>query len=398
MKHQIHRIILPLASIVLCICMLTGAVTAADTLITRSYLQTDMALSIFEAVNLRRHITDASENSELVPVLRDQRDDALAKISIDGASDVIADMLSDEIAETYTLPAVNRFRKVTVPYNKKFVAETGCVIRVIYGRVQAQNPGDVASVINISLGQEQRRSWEYVSGAYVIVSEKGPITYIPLYAEATLLVSGNYSIVDNTDYYQTKYTDLADALNTMGLFKGTELGYELDRIAKRDESLVMMLRLLGKETQISQLSDEAIYPFNDVSSWAKKYMSYAYVQGITNGIAADQFGSNLLISPEEYMTFLLRALGYTDSGLFPDFVFTDALGAAVEFGVITANEAEMLKGTVLERDKMVYISYYGLFARMKGSSTRLLDKLIEEGAITQSAAQKAVQGVTRVRP
>ncbi|MFD1909434.1 hypothetical protein ACFSQ7_43985 [Paenibacillus rhizoplanae] len=41
----------------------------------------------------------------------------------------------------------------------------------------------------------------------------------------------------------------AEALNHLGLFSGTENGYELSRVPTRAESLVMMLRLWGKEEE-----------------------------------------------------------------------------------------------------------------------------------------------------
>ena len=106
----------------------------------------------------------------------------------------------------------------------------------------------------------------------------------------------------------------------------------------------------------------------------------------------------MLIEPEQYMTFLLRALGYSDSGDSPDFFYQTAIDSAVEFGVLSAAEAEMLTTTPLYRDKMVYISYYGLFAKLKGTSTTLIESLIEKGIVDEETAHNATVVITRTRP
>ena len=42
-------------------------------------------------------------------------------------------------------------------------------------------------------------------------------------------------------------TSLADDLKEIGMFKGTNEGYELDRAPTRVEAAVMLVRMLGKE-------------------------------------------------------------------------------------------------------------------------------------------------------
>ncbi len=46
------------------------------------------------------------------------------------------------------------------------------------------------------------------------------------------------------------------------------------------------------------------------------------------------------------MTFLLRALGYSDSGASPDFSWANAVGKSVEFGVLNAAEQAKLTGSL----------------------------------------------------
>ena len=60
------------------------------------------------------------------------------------------------------------------------------------------------------------------------------------------------------------------------------------------------------------------HPFSDVPDWADGYVSYAYTAGLTKGVSEDRFGAADTASAEMYLTFMLRALGYTegDSGDF----------------------------------------------------------------------------------
>ena len=42
---------------------------------------------------------------------------------------------------------------------------------------------------------------------------------------------------------------MADALNLLGLFRGTDLGYELDRALNRAEALTLVVRMVGAEEE-----------------------------------------------------------------------------------------------------------------------------------------------------
>ena len=69
-----------------------------------------------------------------------------------------------------------------------------------------------------------------------------------------------------------EYTAQADGLNKLGLFKGTENGYELDKNFTRAEGAAMLVRLLGKEKEV--LSAQPIGLFADVpaNDWAAPYI------------------------------------------------------------------------------------------------------------------------------
>lgn len=134
---------------------------------------------------------------------------------------------------------------------------------------------------------------------------------------AVLAPQGFYSVTKSD---ATDYNELANALKEMGLFKGGDTAYGdglmLENAPTRIEGLIMFLRLLGEEEAALAVTDPC--PFVDVPEWCQNYVTYAYAKGYTKGVGADSpelyFAPYVTITAGEYMTFVLRALGYQDSG------------------------------------------------------------------------------------
>ena len=206
---------------------------------------------------------------------------------------------------------------------------------------------------------------------------------------AEVLVDGAYRVVSVR--YRAQYFDLADALKTMDLFRGSNIGYELSRSATRTEALVMLLRLLGEEDAAKAYT--GALPFQDVDAWARPYVAYAAARGYTRGVSATQFGGKNPVSANQYMTFLLRALGYDDTK--GDFRWDHAMEFAVSKGNLSQTTRTAVEKAGFHRDQMVLLSYATLFAKRNGGEQTLLETLIASGAVDKKAADAAVQGVTR---
>jgi len=123
----------------------------------------------------------------------------------------------------------------------------------------------------------------------------------------------------------------ADAMNGLGLFRGTQNGYELDREPTRAEAATMLVRLLGAEEEALALTYTA--PYTDVEDWAKPYVQYLQDKGLTKGTSATTFGYSEKCTAQQYATFLLRALGYSDS-VDGDFTYAEAMKFAKDKGVV----------------------------------------------------------------
>ncbi len=144
----------------------------------------------------------------------------------------------------------------------------------------------------------------------------------------------------------------ADTLCELGLFKGTESGYELDRTANRAEAVVMLVRLLGKESDA--LNGDYTHPFTDVPDWASPYIAYAYTEGITKGTSDTTFEPYETVSEKMYLTFLLRVLGVENAW---DDTEKLAWTNRLSFEETTAQE--------FLRSRMVDLSLNFLYAREK---------------------------------
>lgn len=178
----------------------------------------------------------------------------------------------------------------------------------------------------------------------------------------------------------------ANALNTLGLFKGTDKGYELEKPLTRLEALIMLIRLSGNEMNALYPEEEIKSPFTDAPDWegAASYMAYGYHNKITSGISETEFAPNMEASLQMYITFVLRALGYVDTEEGSVWERWETLG--VQAGILGENTD---KATFLRGDAAV-ISRAALDAKLYNSETTLKEKLIEAGVInafTLSIAQ-----------
>ncbi len=88
------------------------------------------------------------------------------------------------------------------------------------------------------------------------------------------------------------------------------------------------------------------------------------------------------IDAAQYLTFLLRVLGYDDGA--GDFLWSSAGEKAVSVGLITAAENRSF-AALFYRDHVAYTSYCALSASLKDGGTTLIGKLIDAGAVTAQA-------------
>lgn len=168
---------------------------------------------------------------------------------------------------------------------------------------------------------------------------------------------------------------MADDLKALGLFKGvSDTDYALDRAPTRIEAVVMLLRVLGKETEV--LNAGYSHPFTDVPEWANAYIGYAYETGLAQGVSETEFGSGNA-SAAMYLTLVLRSLGYSDAD-GRDFTWDDPYTLASEIGVLH----ERVDTENFMRGDVVTISHAALSAKPNGSDEPFSRQLIDTNLFT----------------
>lgn len=169
----------------------------------------------------------------------------------------------------------------------------------------------------------------------------------------------------------------AAMLYALGLFRGTGTNpdgtpiFDLDKAPTRDQGLIMLIRLLGKEQEA--LAGTWDIPFTDVSDAMRPYVGYAYANGLTNGTSATTFGGSEAIQTTHYIVFVLRALGYRDN---VDFQWDTACAFAQEIGLDRGSD--YTASTPFDRGDVAFLSRNALVLHLNGSKTRLLERICDK--------------------
>lgn len=177
----------------------------------------------------------------------------------------------------------------------------------------------------------------------------------------------------------------ASSLYTLGLFKGTGSNsdgtpiFALDRAPTRAEAAVMLVRMLGKENEAKNGAYR--HPFQDVEDWASPYVGYAYSKGLSNGTTDSTYGGEDTISAPQFITLVLRALGYSSGKDFDwetSHKFSDSIGLT---------DGSYSSDSLFTRGDTAIIMSGALSQKIKGTGTTLLASLYKNGAVTLEAVK-----------
>lgn len=173
----------------------------------------------------------------------------------------------------------------------------------------------------------------------------------------------------------------AQMLYDLGLFKGTDKGFALEKSMTRAEASVMLTRLLGAEK--TALAGNGKHPFTDVPQWADKYVGWLYQNGLTKGVSATLYGSQRNVTCGQYCIFLTRAHLDADSYQGTAFVDNDEVRQTDEEGFIRG-DAVSLSARLLSTN----------YAKNGDESDRsVAEKLIDDGVFTAEQFKNAAWDV-----
>ncbi len=174
----------------------------------------------------------------------------------------------------------------------------------------------------------------------------------------------------------------ADTLYELGLFRGTDSGYDLDKTLTREQAVTILVRLLGEEENVLESKFDG--KFIDVADnrWSYPYVMYCYENNITKGTGDNTFSPEDEVTAEQFVTLVMRLMGYEDTE--PE----NALEESVYMGMLNTEVVrELDKSANFLRDDMVYVVYRSLMCNIS-DGTRLADFLAEKGVITEEQAKQ----------
>lgn len=162
----------------------------------------------------------------------------------------------------------------------------------------------------------------------------------------------------------------AALLYSMELFQGIGTDafgnpiFALDKAPTRAQSVTMLVRLLGGEGEV--LAGDWTMPFQDVPEWAAGYVAYAYEKGLTQGRSPTRFDPDSPVGAAEYLSFVLRALGYSSE---KDFQWDSAWTLTDKLGLTKKEYDETTSD--FTRGDMAWVSFRALEQKPKGQSKAL---------------------------
>lgn len=207
------------------------------------------------------------------------------------------------------------------------------------------------------------------------------------------------------------YDGIARELYGIHILQGDGTDFNLDQVPDRMQACVMVVRMRGEEAEAlaAYEAGEISCPFTDVTdaqAWAKPYLAWLYDKKITLGTGDGKFG-NGICTAQMYAAFMLRALGYRDTGnetALLDFTFADALSYAKEKNIWDNN----LERERFDRGVMAAVTYQTLAAPYKNTSgdtagegqtsasNSLLETLVLSGAVKAEDARPILDKMNAV--
>lgn len=361
-----------LAALLVGLLALSGVALAGgeDFLVTLSWLKENLTEKVAEeleggAAQMEEEVLASIGSNKT----NKNQNTTLTAAEIDGLVSKVAAQLQPSGGSSTSQLTLARGAQVTGPLGGGMILESGSAT------VSSFTGNDL---IDVTAGAAAAPgSTAKVGSYYLIGTDNGCGLTITSDTAVVRVMDGAYS----KGGYSAKYEEDAELLSELGIFRGSNLGFELERVPTRQEALIMLIRLLGEEEEALAYTGKS--PFTDLTGWleGRNYIHYGSAMGYTNGIDAVTFNQYGAASRHVYLTYVLRALGYDDKA--GDFVWnTTSDDLAVEIGLLTSRQLTAMKESGFYRDHVVLISKNALTAELKDGSMTLGEQLAMNGVFS----------------
>ncbi len=182
----------------------------------------------------------------------------------------------------------------------------------------------------------------------------------------------------------------AQALNTLGILRGTGSGYNLEGKLKRSEAATFIVRFLGVEKEVlADRSEYSVTKYNDVSrdAWYAPYVGFCDEEGIINGYANGSFKPDEYLSEKAFLKMLLVVLGYEYD---KDFDWNSVYYMAYSKGLVVDDDYKYraTDNTNYTRGDVVEVLHRALQIENKKTGEQMIEIFIEQEVISEEQAKK----------
>lgn len=177
----------------------------------------------------------------------------------------------------------------------------------------------------------------------------------------------------------------------LGLMKGNGTSLDLGSQLKRSEAATLIARLLGVEKVVLENKAEYVKtPFKDVkeSAWYAPTIGYCNKEGIINGFPDGTYKPDKYISEKAFLKLVLGVLGYKQG---TDYTWETLYKKAYELGIVkesTYQTAAKDNEDYIRKD-LINVIYNSLKISKKGTSTTILQSLIDTGFVSIDQARNS---------
>lgn len=368
--------------------VLAAGGSEGESLVTLSYLNEVFTNGAFKKAAESGNTLKENATNRLDNALNSAIANAISRMDSILASSVEKKVI-DKILSEPEIIIETKTEEVSLYVGDRIIGRPGAGIILQTGTGTICGPSG-SEVLNVTTGSTRKPGFDIKEGIYYMVLEGDGSGVEITSANATALIKDGAYIVRG---YEEQYTVYADMLYDLGLFKGTGSGYELVRAPNRQEALIMLIRLLGEEA-IAMKFDPNNMTFKDVVGWedGKRYVAYGAAKKYTNGVSKTEFGQHDIADANMYLTFVLRALGYKDSGANPDFVWNKtSQSLAVKIGLLSEEQCRDMVANGLRRDHVVLISVNALFKAVQGEGVTLAEKLLMANVFSRDQLNTVIE-------
>lgn len=180
---------------------------------------------------------------------------------------------------------------------------------------------------------------------------------------------------------------MAAALNRLNILQGSKGDYLLNNKIERSQAAALIIRMLGKENYVKKNTEQLkVTKYADVPSkeWYAPYVGYCTLYNIMGGYPDGSFAPKDYVSEKSFIKMALCALGYVYN---TDFDWSNVYQKAFSTGIVTDQSyaAKTQDNSNYLRSDAVRILFSSLNATKKGTTSKMVFTLVDEGAFTREA-------------